>query len=82
LKSEKISGLEGADILAGAFKGFKSLRDKERQEIQNLADSVLRGIYEATKCLYDSDKSNKEEYRDALENIVNVFGSAMIKEGE
>jgi len=62
LKSEKISGLEGAGLLAGAFEDFKSLRNKERQEIQNLADNVLVGIYEATKCLYDSDKFNKEEY--------------------
>lgn len=82
LKSENISGLEGADLLAGAFEGFEVLKDKERQEIQNLADSVLRGIYEATKCLYDSDKSNKEEYRDTLENVANIFGSEMIKEGE
>ena len=82
LKSEKISGLEGADILADAFEGFKSLENEEKQKIQNLADSVLRGIYEATKCLYDSDKSYKDEYKDTLENTANVFGSAMIKKGE
>jgi len=82
LKSEKISGFEGAGLLADAFEGFKSLNGEDRQEIQNLADNVSTGIYEATKCLYDSDKSNKDEYRDTLENVANIFGSEMIKEGE
>ncbi len=75
LKSEIFSNLEGGNLLAEAFDDYKDLDVDLKGEIQSLADSVLKGIYEATQlmCRYNGDYKN--EYLYVLEDAVNIFGS-------
>lgn len=74
LKSEIFLNLEGGNLLVEAFDDYKGLEVDLKEEIQSLADSVLKGIYNATQlmCTYNGDYKN--EYLYVLEDAVNTFG--------